>query len=114
MTNHNILPPPTYDGSINPDSGLPTKFNPKPKYNDLWAAILFAVQLAGFIVLSYFSITNALKNSKGTTNALSGLFSTSGLVTLCIPVGIAAVFSVAYFFLTVAFPTFVIKVTEKN
>ncbi|KAK3842068.1 MAG: plasma-membrane choline transporter-domain-containing protein [Linnemannia gamsii] len=108
------MPPPTYDGSVNPDSGLPSKFNPKPKYNDLWAAILFAIQLAGFIVLSYFSITNALKANRGPSGgskALGALFSTGGLVTLCISVGVGAVFSVAYFCLTVAFPTFVIKAT---
>ncbi|KAG0264711.1 putative choline transporter, neither null mutation nor overexpression affects choline transport [Linnemannia exigua] len=108
------MPPPTYDGSVNPDSGLPTKFNPKPKYNDLWAAILFVIQLAGFIVLSYFSITNALKDNRGPSGgskALGSLFSTGGLITLCISVGVGAVFSVVYFFLTVAFPTFLIKAT---
>lgn len=106
------MPPPTYDGSVNPDSGLPTKFNPKPKYNDLWAAILFAVQLAGFVVLSYFAISNALKTGSGPGGArgIGSLFSTGGLITLCISVGVGAIFSVAYFFLTVAFPTFVIKV----
>ncbi|KAF9921610.1 putative choline transporter, neither null mutation nor overexpression affects choline transport, partial [Linnemannia zychae] len=114
----NNMPPPTYDGSINPDSGLPTKFNPKPKYNDLWAIVLFAIQLAGFIVLSYFSITNALKDNRlgpgsapGGSKTLGGLFSTGGLITLCISVGIGAVFSVVYFFLTIAFPTFLIKAT---
>ncbi|KAF9154801.1 putative choline transporter, neither null mutation nor overexpression affects choline transport [Linnemannia schmuckeri] len=107
------MPPPTYDGSINPDSGLPTKFNPKPKYNDLWAAILFAVQLAGFVVLSYFAITNALKTGSGPggSRGIGSLFSTGGLITLCISVGVGAIFSVVYFFLTVAFPTFLIKAT---
>lgn len=106
------MPPPTYDGSINPDSGLPTKFNPKPKYNDLWAAILFVIQLAGFIVLSYFAISNALKTGSGPggTKGVGSLFSTGGLITLCISVGVGAIFSVVYFFLTVAFPTFLIKV----
>jgi hypothetical protein len=106
------MPPPTYDGSINPDSGLPTKFNPKPKYNDLWAAVLFVLQLAGFIVLSYFAITNALKTGSGPggSKGVGSLFSTGGLITLCISVGVGAIFSVVYFFLTVAFPTFLIKV----
>ncbi|KAF9092790.1 putative choline transporter, neither null mutation nor overexpression affects choline transport [Mortierella sp. AD031] len=108
------LPPPTYNGSINPDSGLPTKFNPKPKYDDLWAAILFAVQLVGFVVLSYFAITNALKGrDTGTGRGAStiSLFSIGGLITLCISVGVGAVFSVIYFFMTIAFPTFLIKAT---
>ncbi|KAF9439260.1 putative choline transporter, neither null mutation nor overexpression affects choline transport [Entomortierella beljakovae] len=110
MTNA-AIPPPTYDGSINPDTGLPAKFNPKPKYNDLWALILFLVQLAGFIVLSYFSITFVKDNNTTQKGSLQGLFSISGLITLCIAIGVGAVFSVIYFLLTQAFPKLIIKVT---
>lgn len=64
------------------------------------------------MVLSYFAITNALKTGSGPGGArgIGSLFSTGGLITLCISVGVGAIFSVAYFFLTVAFPTFLIKV----
>ncbi|KAI1297784.1 putative choline transporter, neither null mutation nor overexpression affects choline transport [Mortierella claussenii] len=110
--------PPSYDGSVNPDTGLPTKFNPKPKYNDLWAFLLFLAQLAAFVVLSYFAISNISKNrSNGTTGgkngsgALLGFFSTGGLITLFISIGVGAIFSVVYFFLTQAFPRIIIKVT---
>ncbi|KAF9101650.1 putative choline transporter, neither null mutation nor overexpression affects choline transport [Mortierella sp. AM989] len=100
--------PPSYDGSVNPDSGLPTKFNPKPKYNDLWALVVFLLQFAGFVVLSYFAITHVKNDNSG---PLLGFFTTSGLITLCISIGVGAVFSVAYFLLTQAFPRMVIKVT---
>ncbi|KAG9323267.1 hypothetical protein KVV02_000161 [Mortierella alpina] len=102
--------PPSYDGTINPDTGLPTKFNPKPKYNDLWALLLFLVQLAAFVVLSYFAIVQVKDGRSGGTRS-SGLFSTAGLITLFISIAIGAIFSVLYFFLTQAFPRMVIKVT---
>ncbi|CAO3564408.1 unnamed protein product [Mortierella alpina] len=102
--------PPSYDGTINPDTGLPTKFNPKPKYNDLWALVLFLVQLAGFVVLSYFAIVQVKDSSSGRTSN-AGLFTTGGLITLFISIAVGAIFSVAYFFLTQAFPRMVIKVT---
>ncbi|KAF9357492.1 putative choline transporter, neither null mutation nor overexpression affects choline transport [Mortierella sp. AD094] len=101
--------PPSYDGSVNPETGLPSKFNPKPKYNDVWAFILFLIQLAGFVVLSYFAITNV--KDDGNNGPLVGFFSTSGLITLCISIGVGAVFSVVYFLLTQAFPRAVIMVT---
>ncbi|KAF9199065.1 putative choline transporter, neither null mutation nor overexpression affects choline transport, partial [Haplosporangium sp. Z 27] len=100
--------PPSYDGSVNPDTGLPAKFNPKPKYNDIWAFILFLIQLAGFVVLSYFAITTVKNNNSG---PLLGFFSVSGLITLCISIGVGAIFSIAYFLLTQAFPRQVIKTT---
>ncbi|KAG0003421.1 putative choline transporter, neither null mutation nor overexpression affects choline transport [Entomortierella chlamydospora] len=101
--------PPSYDGTVNPETGLPSKFNPKPKYNDLWALFVFLIQLAGFVVLSYFAITT-VKND-GTSGPLVGFFSKSGLITLCISIGVGAVFSVVYFLLTQAFPRAVIMVT---
>jgi hypothetical protein len=106
--------PPSYDGSINPETGLPTKFNPKPKYNDVWAFLLFLVQLVGFVVLSYFTISKVVQDRqrgvKGNLGPLDGLFSKEGLITLAIAVGVSSVFSVLYYLLTQAFPRQVIKV----
>ncbi|KAF8941588.1 putative choline transporter, neither null mutation nor overexpression affects choline transport [Dissophora ornata] len=52
--------PPSYEtapyGAVNTESGLPAKFNPRPRYNDCWAFLLFIAQLAAFVVLSYFAI----------------------------------------------------------
>ncbi|KAF9155776.1 putative choline transporter, neither null mutation nor overexpression affects choline transport, partial [Mortierella sp. AD010] len=104
--------PPSYDGTVNPETGLPSKFNPKPKYNDIWALIVFLIQLAGFVVLSYFAITTVKDN--GTSGPLVGFFSKSGLITLCISIGVGAVFSVVYFLLTQAFPRAVIMVGPRN
>ncbi|KAG0371165.1 plasma-membrane choline transporter-domain-containing protein [Gamsiella multidivaricata] len=106
--------PPAYDGSVNPETGLPTKFNPKPKYNDLWALLLFLVQLAAFVVLSYFAISRVKDNNDtrgpGNKPAL-GFLTLPGLITLFISIGVGAVFSILYFFVTQAFPRQVIKVT---
>jgi len=102
--------PPSYDGVINPDSGLPAKFNPKPKYNDLWALFLFLIQLAAFVVLSYFAIRQVKTDNTTTTGPALGIFSTSGLISLCISIGVGAVISVLYFILIQAFPRQIIKV----
>ncbi|KAG0213057.1 putative choline transporter, neither null mutation nor overexpression affects choline transport [Mortierella sp. GBA30] len=105
--------PPSYDGVVNPETGLPAKFNPKPKYNDLWAFLLFLVQLAAFVVLSYFAISRVKDSGNGGAGggATLGLFSTSGLITLFISIAVGAIFAVVYFFITQAFPRAVIKVT---
>ncbi|KAF8935050.1 putative choline transporter, neither null mutation nor overexpression affects choline transport [Dissophora ornata] len=104
--------PPSYDGAINPETGLPTKFNPKPKYNDLWAFFLFLAQLAAFVALSYYAISR-VKNDRqgGNGGAVLGFFSISGLITLFISIAVGAVFSIVYLLLTQAFPRQVIKVT---
>ncbi|KAI8354701.1 plasma-membrane choline transporter-domain-containing protein [Mortierella sp. GBAus27b] len=74
--------PPSYDGSVNPETGLPTKFNPKPKYNDLWAVFLFLIQIAGFIVLCYFMVKQVVDNRRGPNTQIDNIFSKDGLVSL--------------------------------
>ncbi|KAF9972185.1 putative choline transporter, neither null mutation nor overexpression affects choline transport [Actinomortierella ambigua] len=114
--------PPSYDyesapttGSVNPETGLPDKFNPRPKYNDCWAFILFVLQLAAFVVLSFFAISKVSdKQNQGAPHqptVASGLLSMSGLITMLISVLIGLVFAVLYFLLTQAFPRQIIKVT---
>ncbi|KAG0229810.1 putative choline transporter, neither null mutation nor overexpression affects choline transport [Actinomortierella wolfii] len=113
--------PPSYDyesapttGIVNPETGLPDKFNPKPKYNDCWAFIAFVIQLAAFVVLSYFAITkvNDDRNSPSRGPSVTdSLLSKSGLITMLISVVIGLAFSVLYYLLTQAFPRQVIKVT---
>ncbi|GJJ69682.1 hypothetical protein EMPS_02030 [Entomortierella parvispora] len=123
--------PPSYEtapyGTVNPESGLPAKFNPRPKYNDCWAFILFIAQLAAFVVLSYFAI-NKINQDRNNSYGLDGgyqyqppgrtpgsqyigVFSKSGLITLLISILVGAVIAVLYFFLTQSFPRQVIKVT---
>ncbi|KAG0038976.1 putative choline transporter, neither null mutation nor overexpression affects choline transport [Podila clonocystis] len=110
--------PPSYEsapyGTVNPESGLPAKFNPRPKYNDCWAFFLFIAQLAAFVVLSYFAIhqIDQNKNEYGQPSSpTSSFFSKQGLFTMLIAILTGAVISVLYFFLTQAFPRQVIKVT---
>ncbi|KAF9175637.1 putative choline transporter, neither null mutation nor overexpression affects choline transport [Mortierella sp. AD010] len=62
-----VMPPPDYEsaqyGVVNPDSGLPAKFNPRPRYTDCWAFVLFIAQLAAFIVLSVFAISKIVDDA---------------------------------------------------
>ncbi|KFH69154.1 hypothetical protein MVEG_05955 [Podila verticillata NRRL 6337] len=117
--------PPSYEsapyGTVNPESGLPAKFNPRPKYNDCWAFFLFIAQLAAFVVLSYFAIHQIAQNRNGYGSPYNpprqGFHSTSiffakgGLITMLIAIITGAVISVLYFMLTQAFPRQIIKVT---
>ncbi|KAG0335115.1 putative choline transporter, neither null mutation nor overexpression affects choline transport, partial [Podila horticola] len=117
--------PPSYEtapyGTVNPESGLPAKFNPRPKYNDCWAFFLFIAQLAAFVVLSYYAISKIDLNKNGPGSpyrppgpgyqSTSTFFSQQGLITMLIAIATGAVISVLYFFLTQAFPRQIIKVT---
>ncbi|KAG0081293.1 putative choline transporter, neither null mutation nor overexpression affects choline transport [Linnemannia elongata] len=112
-----------YDGTVNPESGLPAKFNPRPRYNDCWAFFLFIAQLAAFIVLSGFAIRQISRDRQDDQNGYYaapgqqapgvalGFFSKGGLITMLISVLTGAVIAVLYFMLTEAFPRQVIKVT---
>lgn len=99
-----------YDGTVNPESGLPTKFNPRPRYNDCWAFFLFIAQLAAFIVLSGFAISEINRDLQNGYYPAPGQqapgvalgFSKSGLITLLISVLTGAVIAVLYFMLTEA------------
>ncbi|KAF9361445.1 putative choline transporter, neither null mutation nor overexpression affects choline transport [Mortierella sp. AD094] len=124
-----VMPPPNYEnaqyGVVNPDSGLPAKFNPRPRYNDCWAFLLFIAQLAAFIVLSYFAINkiNDDINQGGVdyfepghrTPYFSGnsnnFYWKQGLVAVLIGILTGVIVAVVYFIITQAFPRQVIKVT---
>ncbi|KAG0344056.1 hypothetical protein BG004_004781, partial [Podila humilis] len=105
--------PPTYETNntqgtttINPETGLPTKFNPKPKYNDVWAIIVFAIQLVAFVVLSYFAISKVIQGRSaggtGGVGTLDGLFAKTGLITMALGLVLGAIISVLYLLLTQA------------
>ncbi|KAI8605471.1 plasma-membrane choline transporter-domain-containing protein [Dissophora ornata] len=105
--------PPSYEtapyGAVNTESGLPAKFNPRPRYNDCWAFLLFIAQLAAFVVLSYFAIHEIHVNrSQGDGY---GFFSQAGLISVLISVLTGLIVAVLYFMLTQAYPRQVIKVT---
>lgn len=108
--------PPSYEsaprGTVNPESGLPAKFNPRPKYNDCWAFFLFIAQLAAFVVLSYFAIRQVHQDRDMNESPYiqpnhgfqptSSFFSMEGLITMFIAILTGAVVSVLYFMLTQA------------
>ncbi|KAF9116442.1 putative choline transporter, neither null mutation nor overexpression affects choline transport [Mortierella sp. AM989] len=122
------MPPPSYQnaqyGDVNPDSGLPAKFNPRPRYNDCWAFVLFIAQLAAFIVLSYYAIDKISddRNMNGEIYLQPGsrtpyfagnsdnFYWKQGLVAVLIGILTGLVVAVVYFFITQAFPRQVIKV----
>ncbi|KAF9291320.1 putative choline transporter, neither null mutation nor overexpression affects choline transport [Mortierella alpina] len=120
--------PPSYEtaphGTINPESGLPAKFNPRPRYNDCWAFLLFIAQLAAFVVLSYYAISqihkdrtapdgfnNGRQYQPGSSPYAMGFFSKSGIITMFISILTGAIIAVLYFLLTEAFPRQMIKIT---
>jgi len=109
--------PPSYEtapyGTVNPESGLPAKFNPRPRYNDCWAFLLFIAQLAAFVVLSYFALRQIDQDRKNDNSGYyspgrspyspaAGFFSISGLVTMLISILTGLVIAVLYFMLTQA------------
>ncbi|CAG8601845.1 7370_t:CDS:2 [Paraglomus brasilianum] len=59
--------PPSYEqGRV--QNTVAEKWNPRPKFQDAWAAILFLIHFIGFIIISYFGL-KSLSDSK----TLSGL-----------------------------------------
>ncbi|KAF9429355.1 putative choline transporter, neither null mutation nor overexpression affects choline transport [Entomortierella beljakovae] len=110
--------PPSYEqakyGDMNPETGLPARFNPRPKYNDCWAFVLFIAQLIAFIVLSGFAFNkiNDDLNSDGVNYYRPGqttpyfnqgsddFYWKQALVAVLIGVLIGLITAVLYFFLT--------------
>ncbi|KAG0013635.1 putative choline transporter, neither null mutation nor overexpression affects choline transport [Entomortierella chlamydospora] len=124
-----VMPPPDYEsaqyGVVNPDSGLPAKFNPRPRYTDCWAFVLFIAQLAAFIVLSVFAISKIVDDANQpamdytqpgqTTPYFSGnsnnFFMKQGLIAILIAILIGIITAVIYFIIAQAFPRQIIKLT---
>ncbi|KAL1923289.1 uncharacterized protein VTP21DRAFT_8269 [Calcarisporiella thermophila] len=87
------------------------KFSITPKYNDVWATILFLIHLVIFAVLSYFGISTAVRNGlfskQGETTSLDG--GTIGMFFVIVLLGF--VISFCYTLLAQRFPRFFIKFT---
>ncbi|KAH9904381.1 DUF580-domain-containing protein [Xylariomycetidae sp. FL2044] len=88
----------------------------KPKYNDLWAAILFLIVFAGFVAVSGISIQGyaATKNFQGGSIYDSGSqvgLNTNTVILFAFCLCIAVVFSYAYVLLARTFPKLFIWVT---
>ncbi|KAF9210083.1 putative choline transporter, neither null mutation nor overexpression affects choline transport [Haplosporangium sp. Z 27] len=124
-----VMPPPDYEsaqyGDVNPNTGLPAKFNPRPRYNDCWAFVFFIAQFAAFIVLSYFALHKIQQDaSMGGVDYyepghqqpyFSGhsdnFYWKQGLVAVGIGLLTGLITAVIYFMLTQAYPRQLIKIT---
>jgi hypothetical protein len=84
---HYLQQPPMYDQMpINYGSGEKQSFNQvfrveKPKYNDIWATVLFFLVFAGFVVISAIAIQGYDKTKLFQGGSIYGGSSTVGLST---------------------------------
>lgn len=83
------------------------KFTDKPKFNDIWAAILFILHIGCFIVFSIFML-KTFKSSNSTNNSFFELRTMAGYVTACV---ISFILGVGYLFLMQMMPKFLIKLS---
>lgn len=88
----------------------PEKFNSKPKYNDVWAAVLFVVHLVAFAYVSYLGL-GALKNGSTRQNGAALFADTAVIVVLLFSAVIGFVLSAAYFLLIERHAAVMIKAT---
>ncbi|GBB99778.1 hypothetical protein RclHR1_03630006 [Rhizophagus clarus] len=89
------------------------KFNPRPKYRDLWAAILFLLHFAAFIAVSVLALRNyAAIQRGGSSDSVQKVtlnWSTIWLLLVCVGVGL--VLSIIYLTFAQRFPKQFIKGT---
>jgi hypothetical protein len=78
----------------------------KPKFNDLWAGILFLIVFGGFVAVSGYSITGLTKNQSGGIYGNQDNFGLNNNTILLFTFVILAaiVLSFAYLFLARTFP----------
>jgi hypothetical protein len=92
-------------GTVIPESEKPEKFKPAPKYNDLGFMFAFLIQMAGFMVLSAFAVSNVIKvgiMKSGEKDIVEKDFflSTNVMITFALGIGISVVYSYLYLLLT--------------
>ncbi|RHZ44985.1 hypothetical protein Glove_701g14 [Diversispora epigaea] len=111
-TENSNYQPPTYEysqGSVH--SKIGEKWNPKPKYQDLWAAILFLIHFAGFVVLSYIGIKELVTNNE-INNSNTNINLDSKTILLLVASGVLGFFlSLIYMIFAQRFPKPLIKIT---
>ncbi|CAG8720595.1 26169_t:CDS:2 [Gigaspora margarita] len=102
------VPPPAYEqGSFR--GSIAEKWNPKPKYQDLWAILLFLAHLVGFVILSYFGLKFLISQRALERN--DSFFRPEIIPPFIISGVIGLILSVAYMFFMQRFPLPLIKVT---
>ncbi|KAI1264545.1 duf580 domain-containing protein [Xylariaceae sp. FL1019] len=99
-------PPPEYQEKPTFDQAFKVE---QPKYNDLWAGILFLLVCAGFVAVSGLALHGYAANKSSAGNGIYGSDSQAGLNTNTIilfafVLGVAFVLSYGYILLARAFP----------
>ncbi|KAK3995115.1 plasma-membrane choline transporter-domain-containing protein [Cladorrhinum sp. PSN332] len=85
--NNGSYPPPSYPPQgVDPKLGPPPSYDEvfavqKPKWNDLWAGILFLATCAGFVVVSAISIQGLSLTKNVNSGGIKGQTNTFGLTT---------------------------------
>ncbi|KAG9290148.1 hypothetical protein G9A89_010454 [Geosiphon pyriformis] len=102
--------PPSYEQgqTTNP---VAEKWNPRPKYQDLWALILYAIQFAGFITLSYFGIKEFINDRSSNDSKTNIDLDSKSIVLLVLSLVFGFFLSLIYMLLMQRFPKPLIKVT---
>ncbi|ORX91785.1 DUF580-domain-containing protein [Basidiobolus meristosporus CBS 931.73] len=90
------------------------KFKPVSGFNDLWAAILFWVHLAAFVVISFFSIravANASKTTPGNNTDSSQLLSFNTIILFLTICGVGFLLSTLYVIMMQRVPGALIRIS---
>ncbi|RIB23701.1 plasma-membrane choline transporter-domain-containing protein [Gigaspora rosea] len=108
QTGYSPVPPPAYEqGSFR--GSIAEKWNPKPKFQDLWAFLLFLAHLVGFVVLSYIGLKYLISQRALERN--NTFFRPEIIPPFIISGVIGLILSVAYMLFMQRFPLQLIKVT---
>ncbi|RIB21484.1 plasma-membrane choline transporter-domain-containing protein [Gigaspora rosea] len=104
-------PPPSFEQAMNSGSDN-SKFNTRTKYQDLWAVILFTLDLLAFIAVSAISLRNyAIIQRQNRTSVENVTLNWSTIWILMFCAGIGLALSTGYLILAHKFPKQFIKVT---
>ncbi|KAJ4158349.1 uncharacterized protein LMH87_008880 [Akanthomyces muscarius] len=115
---NNYGPPPAY--SYNPPKPNDEKYGfdqafkiEKPKYNDLWAGILFLLVFAGYVAVSVIALRGYVSGQPGNgiDNGNSFSLNSNTLILFAITLGCAFILSIGYLGLARTFPKAFIWVT---
>ncbi|CAG8761932.1 24744_t:CDS:2 [Cetraspora pellucida] len=83
--------PPSFEEAVNSGSdSAHIKFNQRPKYQDLWAAVLFMLNLLAFIVISAVSLSNYAiiqRQARTPVESVTLNWSTIWLLMFCVGIG---------------------------
>ncbi|CAG8490117.1 5826_t:CDS:2 [Ambispora leptoticha] len=120
----NTYAPPSYEQAPTTNQ-VAEKWEPKPKYQDLWALVLYLVQFAGYVALSYVGIKDLIDsgtlNNKHNSTSISQRSINTGdsgitldakaIVLLVLALVLGFFLALIYMLLMQRFPKPLIKIT---